>query len=123
LIIVSGIFIKFYFDFPANKDEHQNLTNISSVNVKNKVVYIRKTGWEDTQTYIKFKATQNEINLIVKSMKLKPVSAFTITSSFYWWRPEANEKGKYFENKGDSEWIYLYYHPKTSEAYYFSTTF
>lgn len=123
IFIISVLYVKINFDFPANKNGYDDLVEKTNVKIKNNRVFVRYTGWGDTQTYLKFSATPEEIDRIIKSKQLSPTNTFTKTSSFYWWKPQPSEGCEYFENKKGSEWTWLYYDPGSKHTYYFATTF
>ncbi len=119
----GSLYAKLKFDIPANKNGHQELRMATSVNIANTRVFLRYTGWEDTQTYFRFKASTKEISQIVQSRELEPNSHFTERSSFYWWKPRMVDGCEYYYEKNGDEWTWLYYNPQSKDSYLFSTTF
>lgn len=115
--------VKIMFDFPANKRGYNNFVTATKVRISNHRVYVRCTGWEDTQHYFRFQATQKEINEIIKSKGLNSANGFHVKSTFYWWSPQMIDECQYFEEKQGPVWIWLYYNPETGEAYYLESDF
>jgi hypothetical protein len=123
LVSAAGVYSKVEFDFPACKTGRQQLQAATSVAVASPRVFVRHTGWEDTQSYFRFKATLQEIDRMVEVRQLTQVNKFNRRSSFYWWKPEVDEKSQCFQNKKGQEWSWLHHNPVTGDTHLFTTTF
>ena len=83
LIAVLCLYAKITFDFPANKNGLTQLQRATGINISNSCVFVRETGWGDTQMYFRFMSNPHEINQIIKSKQLRKANRFYRKSSFY----------------------------------------
>jgi len=117
---VFCLFIKIKYDFPAQKNGLESLNRYIGMKLSKRKVYVRHTGWEDTQSYFKFTATQLEIDSIVKKGNMfKTISKTTpYWVNIYWWDLDINEVAQHYEKLGFGKAWHLYYIPSNKTAFY-----
>jgi hypothetical protein len=117
------LFFKVAMDFPAKKDAYNTLKTYTGITRNKGKVYARSTGWEDTQTYIRFEASKMEIQQLINELNLKETNAMSGDASFYWWNSSKCGSCQVFHENEGADWTWLLYDHSESIAYYFNSTF